>query len=154
MSESISTKQLPSGVISTKVSVRLFSLKSVSCTATILATIATTLTLSGLNFVFPFSSLERWSMASTRRERRLLSDTMFSKRSSSAGKIPSWIASTVAMIAISGVLSSCATSLVRRRSSLMSLSSEDAMSSKVSPRRPSSFSPRMPERAARLPLLI
>ncbi len=93
-------KHYPFGVLSTKVNVRLFSLKSVSCTATRLATIATTLTLSGLNLSFR-SQVLRDAEHSIYQARKTLTlrHAMFSvKRSSSAGKIPSWIISMVAMI--------------------------------------------------------
>jgi len=64
------------------------------------------------------------------------------------------MASTVAWMAMSGVRSSCATSVVRRRSSLRSRSMESAISSKVMPRRAISSSPRMPVRADRSPSLM
>ena len=93
-------------------------------------------------------------MASTSLDKRLTSEATVSKCSSSAGSTPSCIASTVACMAMSGVRSSWATSPVSRCSSLMSRSSEVAMSSKVSPSWPTSFSPLTPERAVRSPLRI
>ena len=64
------------------------------------------------------------------------------------------MASTVACIAMSGVRSSCATSLVRRCSNLMSRSSSVAMPSNVSPSWPISSVPFRPVRAVRSPFLI
>ena len=64
------------------------------------------------------------------------------------------MASTVDWMAMSGVRSSCATSVVRRRSSSRSRSMESAISSNVSPRRAISSSPCSFVRAARSPSLM
>ena len=61
------------------------------------------------------------------------------------------MASTVAWMAMSGVRSSWATSVVRRRSKSRSFSTDSAMASKVSPRRATSSSPVSFVRADRSP---
>ena len=76
-----------------------------------------------------FSRRDSDSSALDQAPRRWTSEFTVSRRSWSASNTPSTIASTVDWIAISGVRSSCATSVVRRRSSSRSFSTDSAISS-------------------------
>ena len=135
-------------------SVRPESATNASCVATMPAISSPTLTTSFFIGVERLSKRESFKMASTRRLRRCTSEFTVSRRSSSASNPPSTIASTVDWMAISGVRSSCATSVVRRRSSSRSRSMESAIASNVSPRCAISSSPCSSVRADRSPSLM